>query len=1106
MAKRSAGRSGAAQDGARARLAVLTAQADGIILARQDARTGLLPASTAITLHGDYTHAWVRDNVYSILGVWALSLAWRRHDVAQAQRLADRVGALMRGLLSAMMRQSHKVERFKHTLDPLDALHAKYATHSGDVVVGDGDWGHLQLDATALFLLEMAQCSAAGLALLASEAEEAFVQNLVHYLARAWRTPDYGIWERGHKRNEGVAEVNASSLGLVRAALAAVSGQVLRPGGRPIVVQADDIAAADQVLRALLPRESASKETDAALLAVVGFPAFAVGDPVLAARTRHEVVEKLQGRYGCKRFLRDGHQTELEDHQRLHYEPGELHRFEGIESEWPLFFTYLLIDAVHRGDAEAARAYRERLDGLMQARDGQHLLPELYRVPAQAIELERAEPHSQSRVPNDNVPLVWAQSLYLVGVLLQEGWLAPAELSPLRWPISQAESAASPEVQLLVLAEDPLAQARLAVRGLTVPTAVQAAPLRVIGSGQIVAALANCGRCDDLGLSGRPPLPLGSLMSSRLYRAGGDLLLALPAFADRAGGYLALDNRLLLSAVEAELKHLQRHWRAERGLPGQPVLVWPIGSERLDAPGADGLLDFLENVASGRVSACRWAGVAGVAAAQPPLPLDGWADGLDLAPPWAGVAPSPGSAEVDPLGWDEAATRPLTPQRAAALERVRDPATLWQQLERSRNPYEQIEILGLLCALGREANSDAPAGSEALAGGPETPSPTALLGRLQAVARRAARQRLWGVLRRAAGWLDWHDAGLELAVTRVMVHRKRLALGRAYSEGAVLDRPLAQAAIVDTVRRYGGSDVRVRVLIEEVACLLGLAMQDDAAPFQGTLTLRPWSLVTLLAGWLAREHGVTQAEAFEHLLDLSPHALLVRLREVIRREKDLAADLLRGHHLDAGPGAAALTVVQYHRDGDPVLDAPDAGDWHAWREMSGAITRVPEGFHARVWELLHHCNGLVIADQFDVRNRLDSRLLRADSTRSEIGFALLVDDLLHKIQAPDYRQLTIEAVAVLTDLCAANPDLQVDGLFVVDVVIGSAVRLGWQGRLSGDAQEQGPDASLYREQVAEAWQVFYASPPHRVANLISAAARHLLAPEPATRQAVQGNG
>ena len=50
-----------------------------IILSRQDAITGLLPASTAINAHGDYTDAWVRDNVYSILSVWGLSLSYKKY-------------------------------------------------------------------------------------------------------------------------------------------------------------------------------------------------------------------------------------------------------------------------------------------------------------------------------------------------------------------------------------------------------------------------------------------------------------------------------------------------------------------------------------------------------------------------------------------------------------------------------------------------------------------------------------------------------------------------------------------------------------------------------------------------------------------------------------------------------------------------------------------------------------------------------------------------------------------------------------------------------------------------------------------------------------------
>ena len=62
----------------------------------------------------------------------------------------------------------------------------------------------------------------------------------------------------------------------------------------------------------MLPRESNSKEVDAALLSIIGFPAFAVDDPELIKITRTTIQEKLQGRYGCKRFLRDGYKTPKE--------------------------------------------------------------------------------------------------------------------------------------------------------------------------------------------------------------------------------------------------------------------------------------------------------------------------------------------------------------------------------------------------------------------------------------------------------------------------------------------------------------------------------------------------------------------------------------------------------------------------------------------------------------------------------------------------------------------------------------------------------------------------------------------------------------------------
>lgn len=47
-------------------------------------------------------------------------------------------------------------------------------------------------------------------------------------------------------------------------------------------------------LSAILPRESKSKEVDAAVLSVIGFPAFAVCDHILINRTRTKLIDKLR--------------------------------------------------------------------------------------------------------------------------------------------------------------------------------------------------------------------------------------------------------------------------------------------------------------------------------------------------------------------------------------------------------------------------------------------------------------------------------------------------------------------------------------------------------------------------------------------------------------------------------------------------------------------------------------------------------------------------------------------------------------------------------------------------------------------------------------------
>ncbi|KAJ1924028.1 hypothetical protein IWQ60_005491 [Tieghemiomyces parasiticus] len=601
--------SSAEQKRVRERLDYYYRAARAIILSRQNPNTGLIPASVAVTTHGDYRDAWVRDNVYSIMCVFGLALAYRRIDdeLGRAYELEHSTTKLMRGLLFSMMRQSAKVERFKYTLSITDSLHAKYNTNTGDTVVGDSEWGHLQVDATSLFLLMLAQMTAAGFQVIYTLDEVDFVQNLVFYIERAYRTPDYGIWERGNKVNHGEPELNSSSIGIVVAALQAINGVNLfgsRGGPSSVIhVLPDEVTRNSMILHSALPRESFSKEIDAALLAVIGYPAYAVADEEVVQKTRNEIVTKLRGRYGCKRFLRDGHQAVLEDNSRLYYDPQELRIFENIECEWPLFFTYFILDGLFRGDTAAVEEYREAIKPLLVdsttlsdyadlpsvtppmrtktpprtspkspglTRETFHLIPEVYYVPRESVEAEKANPHSQDRLPNDNVPLVWANSLYMLGNLVHENLVSTAELDPLgrRFYARRADNRDT-VVQIALLAEDESLQAKLSTFGLDTQSLDQLGSVTICPPTALAEVYTTLGMNDKLGMSGRPPRPVGTLSTCRLYRVQGRLYAFVPHFLDKQEFYLSSDNDYLVSVIESQLSFVQRHWT----FAGRPTLV-----------------------------------------------------------------------------------------------------------------------------------------------------------------------------------------------------------------------------------------------------------------------------------------------------------------------------------------------------------------------------------------------------------------------------------------------------------------------------------------------------------------------------------------------------
>ncbi len=1038
------------------------AEVDSIILQKQHPITGLLPASTAVTIHGNYNDAWVRDNVYSIVAVWGLWLAFARHTEESHKTfyLRESTIRLMRGLLRAMMRQSGKVESFKKSLALHHALHAKYDTQTGDVVVGDHDWGHLQIDATSLFLLMLAQMTASGLRIVSQRAEVDFIQNLIYYIERAYRTPDYGIWERGEKTNIGYVELNASSIGMAKAAMSALDGFDLLPGDHAstkIQVNPDNVALSSITLQEMLPRESATKEIDAALLSIIGFPAFAVEDPFLANQVLEKIRDLLAGKYGYKRFLRDGHQTVIEDPTRHYYQPEELQEFENIESEWPLFFTYEYINASFNRHLPDRKTFRNLLDVVTLEKDGKDLLPELYYIPEENLDEERLTPGTQTRLPNNNVPLTWAQSLFVVGRLLDYDFLRPEDLVPIRRSKPKGDST---KVQILLMADSEAVKAELAEHGIHAQMPDELENAKLVQPKDIARAYQRVGANKKLGLTGRPIRRLRTLTTSRLYKINGQNYVCTSLFFSQREFYLAFDMAFLLDRFQSELRYLTNHWTHER----YPLVTLLITHDHL-FQGAPQLYDFMSSLKSGKVENIE-VNLGTLEELQPQarrinLNIDQFVPDHDA------------TAEVRTnrsLFTNARGDKPLSQLEEIKIENETDYDVLIKQLQKTNNLFHIIEILTNLVSfhgLGHQVNFQG--------------QDLSLAELLEHIYLQAGRIRCWSILRQASALLNKVDQQLQVSVNQILARQKLIQIGKAYTDDSLIVTPLPFSELIDKIKNYCRDDLRDQVLTQEVLVYLGILIKSHPGLFTDLITVRVSYIILLLTGEAARVEKLTQEDAFDWLMHQPPSYIQQQVRMVLEKYQTMGTILKNLEALDYRYPGRELTWV-----GEPAQEQGEGDiDWLEWRQSMGTINREPDDFYEEIWYILEHAMGVVIGDKLDRRNRLSSSLILSDMTPGEKAFALRIEKLLNKIIAPEYRQLTIEALHVVSQFTEQNPDLYIKDNIVIDVIIGHAVRMAFLRQFPHMAE-------AYHDHKPEAWTYFYQLPPSQTAHSIATALQYLL--------------
>ncbi|MBC6904001.1 phosphorylase kinase [Saccharophagus sp. K07] len=950
-------------------------EVESVILCRQHPVTGLLPASTSVNTHGDYRDAWVRDNVYSILCVWVLSVAYRRAgDTERCDQLEQATIKLMRGLLTSMMRQSSKVESFKHTLDKNHSLHAKYDTATGLEVVADDAWGHLQIDATSIYLLMLAQMTASGLRIVCTFDEVDFVQNLVYYIASAYRTPDFGIWERGNKINNGKTEINASSVGMAKAALQALDGFNLfgKDASPRAVVHsvADSISLARNTLASLLPRESLSKETDSALLSIIGFPAFAIGDKDLITKTRDKILGKLGGNYGCKRFLWDGHQTVLEESSRLYYEHSELANFEHIESEWPLFFTYLYIHALFDGNETTARHYREKIESLMVEVDGKRLIPELYYVPREHIEQEKQKPRSQPRVPNENIPLVWAQSLFYVGLMLDEGLVSRDDVDPLKMR-RRSRRFNKTQVALVVLAENDKVKSLLAQSGVIAETLADIKPINVLSAPSLVETYKHVGANRALKLTGRPGRRLQSLATSQTYEINGKPCLCLSWIQSEYADYRVYDAELLAKNLEHELSHIATHWMN----PEIAVFTWMVDEHFCSANNAEVLFRTLRDLQL-RAKSDR----VGYASAK----LAIRASRVNrLTVPEFNLMPLTQHVSVDPVGHLFADREALDPRARTLLECV--------DIESELTSYRTLEVF--LTQYPTNAVLD---------GGAQ---PLEVRDLVRHIYYRAQTRCYWLLSRFCYASLNEYPLDLTDALTMLVARHVSVVLGKGKVNSLVVDSPMAYNDLVDALNKLYFSPLE-RALAQELLAVLGTIMRIDHRVFEGLRSVMLQNLMMLCA---EASDETTELDILLTVGAMSPSRILDKVWAVLAEQHKEFTRGLRANVLADEIGEAGRSIL-----------AADT-DWFEWRVARGSITRLDDALLNDLWQSLESARTLVFGDRGSQEYILDCEFVRSSMTPGEVSFANLIDKLTQQLHPTYYKSAVIEALYAFTRFCRHNP-------------------------------------------------------------------------------------
>ncbi|NXY83697.1 KPBB kinase, partial [Alcedo cyanopectus] len=537
-------------------------------------------------------------------------------------------------------------------------------------------------------------------------------------------------------------------------------------------------------------------------------------------------------------------------------------------------------------------------------------------------------------------------------------------------------------VHVALIAESQRLQVFLNTYGIQTQTPQQVEPIQIWAQKELVKAYFHLGVNDKLGLSGRPDRPIGCLGTSKIYRILGKTVVCYSIIFDLSDFYMSQDVMMLIDDIKNALQFIKQYWK----MHGRPLFVVLIREDNIRGSRFNPILDMLAAFRKGVVG-----GVKVHVDRVQTLISGAVVEQLDfLRITETEEAPIFKSLEELDLPKHSKVKRQSSTPNASELEQQPDiNINDWKK----KSTYEILQKLNDCNCLASQALLSSVLLKRE---GPNFITKEGTVAEhIERIYRRAGSKKLWSVVRFAASLLGKLVDSLAPSITNVLVQGKQVTLGAFGQEEVVISNPLSPGVIKNIIyEKCHLEDEREAVVQQELVIHIGWIISNSPELFRGMLKIR--------IGWIIH--------AMQH--ELKIRAGDMPAKDLYQMSPSEVKQLL-------------LDILQPQQQGR---------SWLNRRQIDGSLNRTPAGFYDRVWQILERTpNGLIVAGRF-----LPQQPTLSDMTMYEMNFSLLVEDMLQNIDQPEYRQIIVELLMVISVILERNPELEFQDKVDLDKVVQEA--------------------------------------------------------------------